>query len=63
MNIFRSESPRKGSRLAFRSVRDSSNVKLATTIPFAKAAITIWTYLELDTIFRFFLSLIIHASM
>ena len=27
----------------FRSVRDSSNGKLATAIPFAKAAITIWT--------------------
>ena len=28
---------------AFRSVRDSSNVKLAVAIPFARAAITIWT--------------------
>ena len=28
---------------AFRSVRASSNVKLATAIPFARAAITIWT--------------------
>ena len=43
---------------AFKSIRDCSNVKLATTIPFASAAITIWTinqlYLELHRNFRFF---------
>ena len=58
---------RKGRRLVFRSIKDSSNVRLATSIPFAGAAITIWTinqlYLKLHTNFRFYFSFIIHASM